>query len=355
MTIVAHSAGHRGLGLLSALLAWPTGLVAQSPRIPPLPIPTANNAVAVGREAGRLVIYSMLGIDSTKRWSGITTRAHRWVAGSAEWEALPPVPGGEGRLAATAQWVRGKVYLFGGYTVSSTGAERSAPTVNIFDPATRAWTGAAPIPVPVDDAVSGVYRDSLVYLVSGWHDTDNVPNVQVYDAVANHWSQATPFPGTPVFGHGGGLVGNSIVIIDGAKRIPGPTRYALAGQAWLGRINPTEPTRITWERLPNHPGPPRYRPAGSSCGNHSVAIVGGTANPYNYNGIGYDGKPSEPAPGGVLLDVRTRRWQVLPPGEAPTMDHRGLVVEGRTGWVIGGIGQGQRVSASVVTIPLRQC
>ena len=52
---------------------------------------------------------------------------------------LPPVPG-PGRLAATAQGVRGRVYLFGGYTVDAKKNEHTLPDVNIYDPNTGRWT-----------------------------------------------------------------------------------------------------------------------------------------------------------------------------------------------------------------------
>ncbi len=329
---------------------------AASQTVPPdLPLAVTNNAVAGGRAGDRSVWYSMMGIDSTKAWSGISTRAFRWTDGDPTWTELPRVPGTVGRLAATAQIVRGRVYLFGGYTVSATGAERSVPEVDVFDPAIARWTVAAPIPIPVDDAVSGVYRDSLVYLVSGWHDTDNVAAVQIYDAVRDRWTAGTPFPGTAVFGHTGGLIDGALLVTDGAKRIPGPVRYALEPQAWLGRIDPEHPTSIVWEKVADHPGPPRYRAAGGGCGRSTIVIAGGTANPYNYNGIGYNGAASEPEPGSLAFDVRSKRWRTLPAPPAGTMDHRGLLVDGVSGWVIGGMAGGQRVTAGVVRYPLPGC
>ena len=221
--------------------------------VAPLPAAVSNNAVAVGMVAGQRVVFSALGIDTSKQWSGITRRAFVLDAGRPAWRELPPVPGPVGRLAATAQIVGGKYYLFGGYTVAADATERSAPNVDIFDPATNHWTAGAPIPAPVDDAVSGVYRDSLVYLVSGWHDTDNVNLVQIYDPARNRWSAGTQFPGAAVFGHTGGVLGQSILVIDGAKKTGTTLRYALAAQTWLGRIDPSDPTKIGWRELPRHP------------------------------------------------------------------------------------------------------
>ena len=320
----------------------------------PLPVPVTNNAVAAGRVGRDTWVFSALGVDSTKRWSGITRRAHAWNSGTRQWRALPDVPGTVGRLASTAQVVRGRLVLLGGYTVDSIGAERSVPSVDLFDPTAMRWSAGAPIPVPVDDAVSGVWRDSLIFVVSGWHDTDNVQDVQLYDVSRDRWSTATPIPGRGVFGHTGSLVGNTIVFVDGAARQPSGPKYALVPQVWLGHIDPSRPTAIRWEAGPAHPGPALYRAAAAPCGSR-VIIAGGTANPYNYNGIGYDTHPSEPLATVLEFDTARGAWRARASLTTATMDHRGLVRVGREGWIIGGMHAAQRVRAGIVTTPLDDC
>ena len=321
-----------------------------------LPVAVSNNAVAAGSVAGRRVVFSALGIDTSTRWSGITRRAFMLDASRPDWRELPLVPGPVGRLAATAQVVGGKFYLFGGYTVAEDAAERSVPNVDIFDPASNQWSAGAPIPVPVDDAVSGVYRDSLVYLISGWHDTDNVNLVQIYDPARNHWSAGTRFPGRAVFGHAGGLLGRSILVIDGARKVGGAVRYALAPQTWLGRINPSDPAAIAWRELPAHPGPALYRAAAGPCPAQGMILVaGGTGNSYNYNGVGYDGRPAEPRSAVLAFDPEAATWRTLPPLAEPTMDHRGLVLLGDQAWTIGGMRSGRHVAAGAVGAPTGPC
>ena len=75
---------------------------------PPLPIPVTNNAVAAWSGEGDTAVFSFLGLDSTKLWSGVTNRAFRWRVGEPDWEEISPVPG-PGRLAGTAQTVGGKI------------------------------------------------------------------------------------------------------------------------------------------------------------------------------------------------------------------------------------------------------
>jgi len=66
----------------------------------PLPSPVANNAVATHARNGTTFVYSFMGIDSTKAWSGIGTWARRLNTVTNQWEDLPAVPAAEGKIAA---------------------------------------------------------------------------------------------------------------------------------------------------------------------------------------------------------------------------------------------------------------
>ena len=329
---------------IAITVAAPKRANAQAPK---LPMPLTNNAVAALERGSGAGLYTMLGVDSTKRWSGITRRAFHWAPGERAWRELPPVPGPVGRLASLAFGVRGKVVVIGGYTVDSAGNERSAPNMDIWNPRTHQWSAGAPTPIAVDDAVGGVWRDSLIILVSGWHDTDNVADVQLYDVVRDRWMRGTPFPGVPVFGGSGAVSGDVVLVIDGARRASGPVKYTLARQSWSGRIDPRDATRIAWDTLPAHPGPSRYRAAVAGCAGTFV-VAGGTDNPYNYNGLGYDGQPSEPLREVLALDVARRAWRAAGAAPEATMDHRALTAFGGAWWIVGGMRAAQAVSASVV-------
>ncbi len=317
---------------------------------PSLPAPVTNNAVASLARGPGAGLYTMLGVDSTKRWSGITRRAFQLAPGARSWRELPPVPGAVGRLASLAFGVKGRVVVIGGYTVDSVGGERSLPNVDIWDPVKRAWRAGTPTPVAVDDAVGGVWRDSIIVLVTGWHDTDNVAAVQLYDVVNDRWMRGTPFPGVPVFGGSGAVSGDVVLVMDGARRSSGAVKYTLASQSWMGRIDARDATRIAWDTLPTHPGPARYRAAAAGCAGRFV-MAGGTNNPYNYSGVGYDGRLSEPLRDLLELDVKRRTWRVGTPAPYATMDHRSLGAFDGAWWIVGGMRGSQVVSADVVRWP----
>ncbi len=328
--------------------AWRVG------RGPDLPVPLANNAVAAALVDGRPRLFSFLGLGSGRDFRAITTQAYSLDANGTAWERLPDVPGPVGRLAATAQTIGPRVFLFGGYSVAADGKETTSPATDIYLIAERRYIRGADAPVPLDDTVSGVWRDRLIYLVSGWSTDRTVTNVQAYDPEADRWLAATPIPGTPVFGHAGGLIDDTLVYCGGAKMLGAATpKYGISAECYRGDIDPADPTTIAWHAIAGHPGAPRYRAAAGAVrtATHTgIMFAGGTVNPYNYNGIGYDGRPSEPESSSWLYDVAGDRWVEGPVIDPPSMDHRGLVHAADGWWTIGGFGRGQKVSAAVTRL-----
>ena len=328
---------------------------------PSLPEPLANNAVAALSVDGREWLFSFLGLGAGKDFQAITTHAYALVVKDdvkdSAWERLPDVPGPVGRIAATAQGFGERVYLFGGYSVAKDAKETTSPAVDIYSVRERRYTRGAAIPLPVDDSASGVWRDRLIFLISGWSVANNVDVVQIYDPAKDTWSQASKIPGHPVFGHAGGIVRDAIIYCGGARvQAPKTPKYVINEECFRGDIDPQDPTRVAWRTIATHPGAARYRAAAGPVkrgGIVGVMFVGGTANPYNYNGVGYDGNPSEPESTSWIYDIEKNSWVEGPHVTAPSMDHRGLVAAGGGWWTIGGFGPGQVVSASVYRL-LRQ-
>lgn len=321
-------------------------------RIPPLPIALSNNAVASLRVGSATRLYSFMGLGAGKTHADIVRAAFEYDTARGTWQPLPDVPVSEGRLASVAAAANGAVYLFGGYSVAADGHEVSTPDVLRFDPTTRTYRSVAPMPTAVDDSVALVLEDRWIYLFSGWHQDRNLPLVQVYDTVDDRWAQATEFPGAPVFGHAGALLGRSLLICDGVRLdvIAGKRTFSASPECWRGEIAQGDRLTIAWRRIASHPGAPRYRmAAGADANNGRLLFAGGSENPYNYNGIGYDGRPSPASARVQAYDLVNERWQELASLPQASMDHRGFPAIDDRHCLIGGMREGQRVIADVVT------
>jgi hypothetical protein len=317
--------------------AWQAG--------PSLPHPITNNAVAAVDTPDGVAVFSFLGLDSTKVWNGVTNAAFRWDTSEDSWQTMEPVPG-PGRLASTAQVVNGLIYVIGGYTVAEDGSEESVPDVNVYDPATDSWSRAADMPLPTDDAAAGVWHGNRIVVVSGWHETGNVPVVQMFDPQSDSWRTATPIPGPPVFGHTGAVVGDHIAYVDGTAVVEGQPRFVIEESSWVGTVNALEPSTIAWFPVSPHPGPPLYRAAAASLGGYAL-FIGGTNNPYNYSGIGYDGIAADPLRQVLAYAPGLDRWRWLPAPPVATMDHRNAGIAGGRVFLVGGMLDGQVVSNQV--------
>ena len=320
---------------------------------PSLPVPHANNAVAQVTIDDQTTIFSFMGLKPGKAYTDISRQAYSYAEGADTWQRLPDVPVPEGRLAATAVGLREAVYLFGGYTVAEDGSEVSTLENFRYDVRAKKYEPIPAMPVPIDDAVSFVYGDRYIYLVSGWHNTGNIRDVQVYDTVENSWFKATSYPGSPVFGHAGGIAGNQFVIADGVAvfgtREGGDRRFETVNEGWMGTINPENPAEIAYRRLPQLPGRGNYRMGGAGdVEGNRVLFVGGTSNAYNYDGIGYNGEPSKPTAHVFAWDFTKDNWVAYPNKPVPSMDHRGLLhFKGQ--WItVGGMTGEQSITGKIL-------
>ncbi len=312
---------------------------------PHLPSPVTDNAVAALDTDLGPAVFSFGGMGPSKQWDGVTDVVYRWQLAADGWTDAAPVPGG-GRLGATAQVVRGKVYLLGGFRVEEDGSKHSVSRVDIYDPGTDSWSRGPDMPVAVHDAVGGVWRDSLIVLVSGWHDSGDVDDVQWYDPSAARWFSGTPIDMDPAFGTAGAVVGDRVVYTDGIRVRPDSRGFMIDTASWIGKVDPDDPTSIAWRRLPDHPGPAVYRAASGTLGGLAL-FVGGTDRPYDFDGIGFDGRPAEPLRQALSYSPASKAWRHLPAPPIATMDHRTLGVVGGTVYLVGGMETDQRVSDKV--------
>ena len=308
-----------------------------------MPMAISNNAVTEGWANDTAYMYSFGGIDATKIWSGINKKSFRYNTITDIWDTIPDLPNTNAVIAAGASYIDSIVYIMGGYRVLSNGNEISSNIVNRFDPRTNTYlSDGANIPVAIDDHVQAVYKDSLIYLITGWSNTGNVPNIQIYDPANDNWLTGTPVPNNntyKAFGASGTIINNTIYYHGGAST---STNFPTQSNLRIGQINPNDPTLITWtfEYTPYF----TYRAA---CTSH-VGVpfwMGGSKVTYNYNGIAYNGSGGVSPRTKIIADVGVGFFEESTPTIPLPMDLRGIAsLNSVTKYIAGGMLSGQTVS-----------
>ena len=325
-------------------------LGAEQPKIPPMPSAVTFNSVASLK--GGIEVYSLMGIGTKRTWDDVSNQMYVLSLKSGKWVEGRPVPGVAGRLGSAAIGAKGQVFVFGGYVLDGQGNELTVGDANSYIPEDHRWYRAADLPIPFDGAVIGVTHDRFIYVIGGRAKDGPVNNIQVYDIDKNAWSHATPSPGTPVFGHAGGITDETIVYVDGAKKDAGG-HYVSSDECWLGKIDRKDPNKIEWSKLPAHPGPGRFGiVAGAGEREHRVLFSGGTLVPHNFKGLADDGKPAEISPVTFAFDLHGSRWETIMEDTYDVRaDERGVVFTPLGPLILGGTLKNSAVSARVLALP----
>ncbi len=311
-----------------------------------MPKRVSNNAVVEGFVGNNAYVYSFSGIDSTKTQGGINLGSYKYDVQNDEWETIPALPDTMGKIAVGASYVNGKIYIIGGYHVLANGGEVSSNKVHVYNPSTDAYeSDVTPIPVPIDDQVQCVWRDSLIYVITGWSNTGNKPDVQIYNPYTDNWLVGTNVPNSSYytsFGASGTIIGDTIIYNGG---VSGSFSFSSKNYTRIGIINPSDPTQITWSLISDNPGAAGYRMACSHYENRAFWI-GGAGVAYNYDGLAYsNGAGVEPLERILQFKNDTYLYDEGLGTPFGIMDLRGVARISETEWIIcGGMESGQTVT-----------
>ena len=319
-------------------------------QLPNMPFKTSNNATASAKINDTTFIFSFLGIDTTKTYSGIHLKSARYNTITSVWDTIPNVPDSLGGLiAAGATTIKNKIVIIGGYHVYPNSTEISTKHIYIYDPQTNQYTRGKDIPVEIDDHVQIPYKDSLIYVITGWTSSigggNNTNAVQVYDAVNDEWYAATATPNSntfKVFGASGTIVNDTIFYAGGARV---SSNFSLVQALRKGIIDANDPLSITWsfDTVFNN-----FKPYRASCLsiNKKVFWIGGSSVSYNYDGLAYsNGAGVSPNNFITEYNSRTNQWEQYSPTDFNIMDLRGIAKISKNTYVIcGGMKDGQEVT-----------
>ena len=320
----------------------------------PMPEDITNNAVAAGFIDESPFVFTFGGLDRTKKYSGIHLRSYRYNVSGDKWEQIPSLPDSLGKLAASASRVGNIIYIMGGYHVFKDGHELSSNKVHRYDINKNKYLeDGTPIPLQIDDQVQAVWKDSLIYLITGWSDTENQPNVQIYNPALNSWAIGDPVPDNhqyKSFGASGVIIGDTIYYFGGAAY---QKFYPAQNQLRIGAINPSNPTEIKWSIKILDDDLKGYRTVATSA-NGVAYWIGGSQITYNYNGIAYDGSGGvNPSGHAIYYHPGSGDWKVQHDLNVP-MDLRNLAeINSTVKYIIGGMKQGQKVSNKILKLTLQ--
>ncbi len=161
------------------------------------------------------------------------------------WTDLASMPGARTWLDGEGSYCRhlGKIYIAGGYTGSANN------NMWEYDIATNTWTSRASMPTATLAYMSGIWNDSLIYIMGGAGPSLSGTNVvQIYNVNQNTWATGTQLPEAGDMGSGT-IVGDTIYITNAYNRQSG----VLWANARKGAINPSNPTQITWSNWTDVP------------------------------------------------------------------------------------------------------
>jgi hypothetical protein len=313
-----------------------------------LPDRVSNNAVCEGFVDGLPFLFSFGGIDSTKIYSGIHLKSYRFNVETGESERIADLPDDLGKIGVGASRIGNIIYIAGGYNVFSNNTEKTTHKMHRYDINNNLYlTNAKDIPVPTDDHVQVVWRDSLIYLITGWNNTANIPNVQIYDPSIDEWSEGTAVPNLDTykaFGASGVIVNDTIYYFGGARS---SGNFGIQNKLRIGAINPEDPTDIQWSIITPELLVNGYRMAATAVDNE-IHWIGGSNKTYNFNGIAYDGSGSvPPSKRDLYLTTSKLEWNQKYPIEIP-MDLRGIAnVNKTTKYIAGGMLDNREVTNKV--------
>ncbi len=320
----------------------------------PMPERVTNNAVAAGFINRDSFDFTFGGLDYTKKYSGIHLRSYRYDIKSDKWAQIPSLPDSLGKIAASASRVGNIIYIMGGYHVFKDGHELSSNKVHRYDiENNRYLEDGTQIPLQIDDQVQAVWKDSLIYLITGWSDTENQPNVQIYNPAFNSWVVGDPIPDNhqyKSFGASGIIIGDTIYYFGGAAY---QKHYPAQNQLRIGVINPKKPSEIKWSIKILKEDLFGYRTAATSV-NKIAYWIGGSQITYNYNGIAYNGTGGvEPSNHSISYNTETMQWTIQSNLNVP-MDSRNLAeISSTVKYIVGGIEKGQNVSNKILKLTLK--
>jgi len=194
------------------------------------PMPTARFSPGIGVINGSIyVIGGSLSGDS------YTGAFEIYSPATNKWTQKTPIP--TPKKGVVTAVVNNLLYVLGDFASFSASSAASAPGMEVYDPATDAWTQKAAIPTPRSGFAVGVVNN-LIYAIGGAGEGP-LTTTEAYDPQSNTWSPKAPMP-APRKGFVVGVI-NGILYLAGGSNESGPVAPAYSydpmHDAWSSSLN----------------------------------------------------------------------------------------------------------------------
>ncbi len=206
--------------------AWSAG--------PPPPSPRFSSAVGL---AGDIILVA--GGWSFDRSNNVSIATHdafdlvaqAWVTNKASLKTA--------RNHAVSGVIDGKLYVVGGRGPGHEGDDASnIAAVEVYDPASDAWSDVAPLPTPRSGGAAAVLGGKLYVLGGGLPGNTIYKTVERFDPATGAWQKLDDMP-VAMTGHRAVTIGNSIYVMGGFAA-NGDQRAGFAGVRDCWRYDPTQ-------------------------------------------------------------------------------------------------------------------
>lgn len=154
---------------------------------------TRAQAVMVGSPEGMVYIAGGI-VDAAVYISVPNTCSYNLTSGA--WAILEPMPQGV-RGAAGVMGPDGLVYVFSGWNDTESGP---VGETQIYDPVTDTWSLGEEIPEWAWEAKAAVGSDGRVYVCGGEGLSEDLNLTQIYDPETDSWSEGADMPGMMLAG-----------------------------------------------------------------------------------------------------------------------------------------------------------
>ena len=305
--------------------------------IAPLPISTSNNALCEATVAGEKKVYSFGGITDSLIPGNIHQRVFKYDILSDAWSEESPLPDTLGKIAASASFINNRIYVIGGYHVDTNLNEYSSNRVHVYNPFIDSFeVDGTNMPIASGDHVQAIWRDSLIYVITGWNNNASIPQVQVYNPFFNNWQLGTSVPNNFIykaFGASGYILGDTIYYYGG---VSGNFELETKNNLIKGVINPDDPLEIDWQVDDEIDGGGNYKMA---CSGHNQTFfcIGGADQAYGFDAIAFsNGEQVLPNSRIMTYNVGEQEYENTFDTDFSPMDLRGIAKLGGGNWMVAG-------------------